>query len=385
MHITNFKLKALPALLSGLTLLTLAACHQAPPEEAPPPAKVTAMTVSAGPVELTEDLPGRVTAFRTAEIRPQVGGIVQRRLFEQGAEVKAGAPLFQIHTAPFQADADTAAAALQRAEAALVRAKLQAERIRPLVQADAVSQQSYDDAVSQRDQAQAEVAQAKATLARRRLDVGYATVTAPISGRIGEELVTEGALVAQTDATPMARVQQIDQVYVDVRQPASMLRTLRGDAAHPPKATILDGNGNSYGLEARILFSGINVDTGTGDMVLRILVPNPDRQLLPGMFVRARIGRMADADGILVPQQAVLHAGSTRVWVLDAAGKAALREVKLGGLVGHSYLITQGLKSGERVAVEGLDRIQPDTKLDISPWKSASATLAKVAAPAAQR
>lgn len=379
MHIKNLTLKALPALLSGLTLLTLAACRQAPPDEAPPPAKVSALTVTAGPVELAEDLPGRVTAFRTAEIRPQVGGIVQRRLFEQGAEVKAGAPLFQIHTAPFQADADMAAAALQRAEAALVRAKIQAERIRPLVQADAVSQQTYDDAVSQRDQAQAEVAQAKATLARRRLDLGYATVTAPISGRIGEELVTEGALVAQTDATPMARVQQIDQVYVDVRQPASMLRTLRGDAAHPPKARILDGGGNDYGLEARILFSGINVDTGTGDMVLRILVPNPERQLLPGMFVRARIARMADADGILVPQQAVLHAGATRVWVLGAGNKAVLRDVKLGGLVGHNYLVTKGLKAGERIAVEGLDRIQPDAKLDITPWKRDSA-LASAAA-----
>ncbi|MYM90788.1 efflux RND transporter periplasmic adaptor subunit [Rugamonas sp. FT82W] len=381
MHIKHFTLKALPALLSGLTLLTLAACDQAPPDETPPPAKVSALTVSAGPVELAEDLPGRVSAFRTAEIRPQVGGIIQRRLFEQGAEVKAGAPLFQIHTAPFQAEADTAAAALQRAEAALVRARIQAERIRPLVLADAVSQQTYDDAVSQRDQAQAEVAQARAALARRRLDLGYATVTAPISGRIGEELVTEGALVAQTDATPMARVQQIDQVYVDVRQPASMLRTLRGDAAHPPKARILDGGGNDYGLEARILFSGINVDTGTGDMVLRILVPNPDRQLLPGMFVRARIARMADADGILVPQQAVLHAGATRVWVLDPGNKATLREVKLGGLVGHNYLVTKGLKPGERIAVEGLDRIQPDAKLDITPWKRDTAT-AMAGAPA---
>lgn len=381
MHIKHFTLKALPALLSGLTLLTLAACHQAPPDETPPPAKVSALTVDAGPVELAEDLPGRVTAFRTAEIRPQVGGIIQRRLFEQGAEVKAGAPLFQIHTAPFQAEADTAAAALQRAEAALVRARIQAERIRPLVLADAVSQQTYDDAVSQRDQAQAEVAQAKATLARRRLDLGYATVTAPISGRIGEELVTEGALVAQTDATPMARVQQIDQVYVDVRQPASMLRTLRGDAAHPPTAHILDGSGKDYGLEARILFSGINVDAGTGDMVLRILVANPDRQLLPGMFVRARIARMADADGILVPQQAVLQAGATRVWVLDPGNKATLREVKLGGLVGRNYLVTKGLKPGERIAVEGLDRIQPDAKLDVTPWKRDTAT-AMAGAPA---
>ncbi|WP_332851745.1 efflux RND transporter periplasmic adaptor subunit [Duganella sp. S19_KUP01_CR8] len=384
MHITKISPKAL---LSGLTLLTLAACHQAPPDEAPPSPKVSALTVAAGPVELAEDLPGRVTAFRTAEIRPQVGGIIQRRLFEQGAEVKAGTPLFQIHTAPFQADADTAAAALQRAEAALVRAKIQAERIRPLVQADAVSQQTYDDAVSQRDQAQAEVAQAKATLARRRLDLGYATVTAPISGRIGEELVTEGALVAQTDATPMARIQQIDQVYVDVRQPASMLRTLRGDSAHPPKAYILDGSGNNYGLDARILFSGINVDTGTGDMVLRILVDNRDRQLLPGMFVRARIARMADADGILVPQQAVLHTGSTRVWVVDAGNKAVLRDVKLGGMVGHNYLITQGLKAGEKIAVEGLDRIQPDTKLDITPWGRAPVTtpVAAMASAPAQR
>lgn len=290
----------------ALAALTLAGCERSAQEAAPAPGQVSVLTLKGQQVTLEDDLPGRVAALRTADIRPQVGGIIQRRLFEQGTEIRAGQPLFQINPAPFKADADMAAAALQRAEAALVRARVQAARLGPLVEADAVSRQVYDDAVSQRDQAAADVAQARATLARRQLDLKFATVDAPIDGRIDQALATEGALVGPNDSSPLARIQQIDRVYVDVRQPAAALEALREalvpqhveDAAnsgsgsgHSPglPATILRSSGEPYPQTARILFSGINVDAGTGDVLLRILVDNPDRLLLPGMLDRKSV------------------------------------------------------------------------------------------------
>ena len=277
-----------------LTATLLTACGQAEQHAAPQPLPVLTQTAQAAPLKLSEDLPGRVAALRVAEIRPQVSGIVLRRQFEQGTEVRAGQPLFQINPAPFKAEVDTAAAALQRAEAALARAKVQTARLKPLVETDAISRQVYDDAVSQRDQAAADVAQARAALARRQLDLKFSSVEAPISGRIDQALVTEGALVGGADGAPMARIQQIDQVYVDVRQPAAALEAVRQSLAAQPDSSghglpvsILRDNGAPYGLNGRILFSGVNVDAGTGDVLLRVLVDNPERRLLPGMFVRA--------------------------------------------------------------------------------------------------
>lgn len=337
-------------------------------QEPPPPAAeaplVSAIRVVSGVVQMDDDLPGRVTAVRTAEIRPQVGGIVQRRLFEQGAEVKAGQALFQINPAPFKAEVDNAEASLKRALAALERARQQTRRLEPLVDADAVSRQLYDDALSQRNQAAAEVEQARAHLARRRLDLEFATVRAPIGGRIGEELVTEGALVGSNDAGPMARVQQIDQVYVDVRQPASMLEAIRASAGQGGEAqgrvSILDGQGQPYPVSGRILFSGINVDAGTGDVVLRIRVDNPERRLLPGMFVRARVPRGAPVEGILVPQQAVVRAsdGLPRVWTLDGERRARQHVVRVGRVKAGQYLVESGLAAGELLVVEGHDRLR---------------------------
>lgn len=337
-------------------------------QEPPPPAAeaplVSAVRVASRVVQMDDDLPGRVTAVRTAEIRPQVGGIVQRRLFEQGAEVKAGQALFQINPAPFKAEVDNAEASLKRALAALERARQQTRRLEPLVDADAVSRQLYDDALSQRNQAAADVEQARAHLARRRLDLEFATVRAPIGGRIGEELVTEGALVGSNDAAPMARVQQIDQVYVDVRQPASMLEAIRASAGQGGEAqgrvSILDGQGQPYPVSGRILFSGINVDAGTGDVVLRIRVDNRERRLLPGMFVRARVPRGAPVEGILVPQQAVVRAsdGLPRVWTLDGEGRARQRVVRVGRVKAGQYLVESGLAAGELLVVEGQDRLR---------------------------
>lgn len=371
--------------LIAAALLSLAACSQPAPEEAAtPPAAVTVLKLQAGPVVLSDELPGRVAAFRTADIRPQVGGIVLRRQFEQGADVKAGQKLFQLNPAPFQAEVDSAAAALQHAVATAKRASSQADRLKPLVEADAISRQAYDDAVAQREQAVATVAQARATLARRRLDLAFASVEAPIAGRIGSELVTEGALVGMTDAAPMARIQQIDKVYVDVRQPAAALAALQASGtggADKLPVTILGADGQPHPVTGRILFSGISIDAGTGDATIRVLVDNPQRQLLPGMFVRARIARAVQEDGVLLPQQAVLRGsdGQAQAWVLDARHKASLKPISVGDVVNHQYVVSGGLQAGDTVVIEGQERLQPGASAAPQPWKPAVVATAAAA------
>ncbi len=369
--------------LSVLLTVMLTACGQSEPQESAPPApQVSATTLVPARLELSDELPGRVAALRVAEIRPQVSGIVQRRLFEQGSEVRAGQPLFQINPAPFRADADTAAAALQRAAAVLARARLQAARLQPLVEADAISRQAYDDAVSQREQAAADVAQARAILARRQLDLKFATVEAPISGRVDQALVSEGALVSSGDSNPMARIQQIDQVYVDVRRPASSLDALRealaapgASAGHGLPVTLLRSDGKSYGLKAHRGYSGINVDAGTGEVLLRVLVDNPQRQLLPGMFVRARVPGASYDAALTVPQQAVVRvSGQPRVWVLDASHRAKLVAVALGERAGRRYRVRAGLHAGQRIVVEGMERLSDGTKVSSHEWKSPDST-----------
>ncbi|RQS61512.1 efflux RND transporter periplasmic adaptor subunit [Burkholderia sp. Bp8963] len=362
----------------ALVAALLAGCGQSEKPVAPPATPVAAMTLAPAPLKVTEDLPGRISAVRIAEIRPQVSGIVLRRLFEQGTEVRAGEPLFQINPAPFKADMDTAAAALQRADAALERAKVQTARLKPLVEVDAISRQVYDDSVSQRDQAAADVAQARATLARRQLDLKFATVEAPITGRIDQALVTEGALVSSTDAVPMARIQQIDQVYVDVRQPASSLQHLRdtlashdGNASAGLPVEVLRDDGTPYDTQGRMLFSGVNVDAGTGDVLVRVLVDNSKRLLLPGMYVRARIPRGNYASALTVPQQAVVRAeGKPQVWVLDAKNQAHIKPVELGELTNRRYLVRSGLQAGQKVVVEGMERLTDGAAVAASDWKS---------------
>ncbi|MDZ5633892.1 efflux RND transporter periplasmic adaptor subunit [Janthinobacterium sp. GMG1] len=372
-------------MLIAAALLSLAACSKPATEEgAAPPAAVTVLKLQAAPVVLSDELPGRVVAFRTADIRPQVGGIVLRRQFEQGAEVKAGQKLFQLNPAPFQADVDSAAAALQHAVATAKRASSQADRLKPLVEADAISRQAYDDAVAQREQAVATVAQARASLARRRLDLAFASIEAPIAGRIGSELVTEGALVGMTDAAPMARIQQIDKVYVDVRQPAAALAALQASGtggADKLPVTILGADGQPHPVTGRILFSGISVDAGTGDAVVRVLVDNPQRQLLPGMFVRARIARAVQANGVLLPQQAVLRSsgGQAQAWVLDGKHKASLKPISVGDVIEHQYVVNGGLKAGDTVVIEGQERLQPGATAAPQPWKPAVVATAAAA------
>ncbi|MCF7749780.1 efflux RND transporter periplasmic adaptor subunit [Bacillus subtilis subsp. subtilis] len=370
------------AAVSAVLAVALTACSS---EQAAPPAapEVTVLALSPAAVQREDELPGRVAAVRTAQIRAQVGGIVLRRLFEQGAEVKAGAPLFQIDPAAFRADVDSAAALLQRSEAALLRTGVQAERLQSLAAAQAVSQQARDDARAEHQQALADVAQARATLARRRLDLRHATVDAPIAGRIDQALVTEGALVTAADATPMAVVQQLDQVYVDVRQPASMLESIqrsmlsgRLNKADGLPVTLVGSGGQVYAEQGRILFSGINVDAQTGDVVLRVVVDNPERRLLPGMFVRARVPRGIQPAALLLPQQAVLRSsgGQAYAWVIGADGKAVIRTLELDGQVQRQYVVRSGLQAGQRVVVEGQERLQEGVAVTALPWKLPAAS-----------
>ncbi|WP_421347722.1 efflux RND transporter periplasmic adaptor subunit [Aeromonas veronii] len=362
------------ALLAVIAAFGLAGCDVAPQEqEALAPPQVSVLTLTGRELVISEDLPARVVALRSADIRAQISGIVQRRLFEQGAEISAGTVLFQINPAPFKADVDSAAAALQRAEAVLARARIQIERLRPLLRTDAISRQTYDDAISQRDQAAADVAQARATLARHQLNLQFASVEAPIAGRIDQALVSEGALVSPTDATPMARLQQIDQVYVDVRQPASALESLRqqaGSTAPELAVEILGSNGTPLGMQGHILFSGIEVDAGTGDVLLRVLVDNPERRLLPGLYVQARIPRARYANALTLPQQAVVRtSGQTSVWVVDGQGQAQLVPVNTAELVNSQYRIASGLSAGQQVVIEGIDRLTPGVQVTASPWQ----------------
>lgn len=362
------------ALLAVIAAFGLAGCDAAPQEqEAPALPQVSVLTLTGRELVISEDLPARVAALRSADIRAQISGIVQRRLFEQGAEISAGTVLFQINPAPFKADVDSAAAALQRAEAVLARARIQIDRLKPLLRTDAISRQTYDDAISQRDQAAADVAQARATLARHQLNLQFASVEAPIAGRIDQALVSEGALVSPTDATPMARIQQIDQVYVDVRQPASVLESLRqqaGSTAPELAVEILGSNGTPLGMQGHILFSGIEVDVGTGDVLLRVLVDNPERRLLPGLYVQARIPRARYANALTVPQQAVVRtSGQASVWVMDGQGLAQLVPVNTAELVNGQYRIASGLSAGQQVVIEGIDRLTPGVQVTASPWQ----------------
>lgn len=358
--------------LSLLLAAPLAGCMTQAPAAQPAEVEVLTTIVTPAPVTVADELPGRVVAFRTAEIRPQVGGIVQRRLFQQGALVRAGQPLFQISPAPYRADADTARATLQKATAAYARARIQTERLKPLVAADAISQQSYDDALAAREQAAAEVAEARATLQRRQLDVGFSRVTAPIAGRIGATNVTEGALVTAGDANPLATVQQIDRVYIDVRQPAERFAALRASGQVAGAVEIVIGSGQIHPVKGHILFSGITVDPGTGDAVVRVEVDNPGERLLPGMFVRARLPRATMPAALAVPQQAVTRNadGAAQVSVVDQQDRVHLRRVTLGDIVNRRYLILSGLRAGEKVIVEGQDRVQPGTPVTSHPWRA---------------
>lgn len=344
-----------------------------------PLAKVSVLNLQPQSVNFSENLPARVHAFRTAEIRPQVGGIIEKVLFTQGSEVKAGQALYKINSDTFQADVKSNQASLNKAEAEVTRLKVQLERYEQLLPSNAISKQEVSNAQAEYRQALADVAQMKALLARQNLNLQYATVRAPISGRIGQSFVTEGALVSQGDTNTLATVQQIDKVYVDVKQSIGEYERLQAalqngelSANNDKTVRISNSQGQPYNVSAKMLFEDINVDPETGDVTIRIVVSNPERKLLPGMYVRVNIDRASVPQALLIPAQAIQrnNNGDPQVYVINAKGSADIRPIELGQQYEQSYLVNKGLKTGDKVIVEGIDRVQPNQKLEISNWKA---------------
>lgn len=350
-----------------------------------PPAVVSVFTAQQQPIHLIENLPARVAAYRIAEIRPQVGGIVEKVLFTQGSDVKTGQSLFKINSDILQADVESNQATLQRAQAEVIRLKSLLGRYEQLLSSHAISQQEYNNTETAYHQAKADVAQLKAALTRQKLNLKYSTVTAPISGRIGQILVTEGALVGQADTKAMAVIQQINQVYVDVKQSISEYEKLQealqqGTVSDvQPQVVILNSQGKPYQAKGKLLFSDTNVDPDTGDVTIRILVNNSQQELLPGMYVRVNINRAVIDNAILIPERAIQHdiSGKTNVTVINSQGQTIVKPVQLGQRYQSNYVVTNGLSAGEKVVVEGAERIQPDQKLKIKIWQPSVATSEK--------
>ncbi|WLS05168.1 efflux RND transporter periplasmic adaptor subunit [Shinella oryzae] len=335
--------------------------------------RVATVTVQPRRVVIYDELPGRVSAFRTAEIRPQVSGIVQNVLFKEGSEVTEGQPIFKIDPAPFAADFEAASAVLARATADQLNASLKYDRIQALVKTDTASRAALDDAKAALAQARATVAEAQANLTRRKLELAHATVTSPIAGRIGQALITEGGLATAGSSGPMAVVQQLDRIFVDVRQ-SSMGREMIEEAldsgqgldAQQLPVEILTIAGKPFEYRGKILFSDSSVDPGTGNITIRVEVPNPYRQLLPGMYLRARVPRSVYPDALTVPQEAVRRdsAGRPQLTVLGTDKIALHRAVELGPLTDHEYVILSGITPGDQVVVRGQDRAGDGIKLD---------------------
>ncbi len=361
--------------------------EQEPETPAAAAVQVSVTTAQVQPVNFIENLPARVQAYRIAEIRPQVGGIIEKVLFTHGSEVNAGQALFKINAEIFQADVNSYKANVTKAEAEVKRLKSQLARYAELLPSHAISRQDYQNTEAQYQQAVAEVAQMRANLTRQNLNLQYATVRAPISGRIGKLLVTEGALVNSNDSNAMAIVQQIDQVYVDVKQSIAEYEQLqdslnRGELQQSALSAveILNQQGVAYPVTGKILFSDTNVDPDTGDVTIRILVNNPQRKLLPGMYVRVRLNRAALPNAIVVPEQAVQRdlSGKPQLILVNQQQKVETRSIQLGQFYQGNYVILSGLNAGEQVVVEGHERIIPDQKLKIVAWKAPAAKVAVV-------
>ena len=390
-----------PLILAAVLSLLLSACGKesapapgGPGGAAPPPAQVGVVTVTQGDVGLITELPGRLEASRVAQVRARAAGILQKRLFREGSDVKAGQALFAIDSAPYAAAAASAKAGQARAEANLAQAAALAERYKPLVEANAISKQEYANAVAAQKQAQADVAVGKANVQTANITLGYAAVTAPISGRIGRSLVTEGALVGQGDATQLAVIQQINPMYVNFTQSASEVMKLRAamesgqfkraSGADAASVRIVLEDGTEYAQAGRLLFSDLTVDATTGQVTLRAEVPNPSGLLLPGLYVRVRLEQAQATNAITLPQQAVTRtAQGDTVMVVDADGKVSPRTVKIGSAKGTQWVVLQGLKSGEQVMVDGFQKLRPGAAVKPVPWQPAGAASAPAGASSA--
>ncbi|KQQ88060.1 efflux RND transporter periplasmic adaptor subunit [Massilia sp. Leaf139] len=392
-HLTLTRIAA--CTLMAVTLLS--ACGKKDAAQAGPGAggqmpapEVGVVTTKFEQVALQTELPARAEPVRVAQVRARVNGVVLKRLFTEGSEVKEGQSLFQIDPAPYQAQLAAAQADLGRAQATLTQAAAQAERYKPLVEANAISKQEYTNAVAAQKQAEAAVAASRAQVRIAQINSGYANVNAPISGRIGRALVTEGALVSAAEGTELAVIQQTNSMYLNITQSASEVQRLRKQAAvgssgakDTPVTVILD-DGTELPTRGKLLFSDVTVDPGTGQVTLRATVPNPDNALLPGQYVRVRIAQAQLPNGIVVPQQAVTRGGAQgdTLMVVGPDNKPTSRTVKIASQQGSSWVVTEGLKEGERVMVDGFQKLQmlpPGTPVKAVPWQ---ATAQNAAAPA---
>lgn len=368
----------------GGAVFTLTACNEprsAQTKEAKPAPQVAIITVQPTPRPIIRELPGRIAPMRVAEIRARVAGIVMERLFKQGAEVKAGDILYRIDPARFEVELDATKAALAKAGAVLEQAERQAQRIEKLSKSQVASQAQYDNATGSLRQAQADVSARQADVARAKLDLDYTTVRAPISGRIGGALVTEGALVGQGEATHLATVQQLDPIYADFIQSVSELQQLRRDfesgaidqlAPDSAKVRLLFDDGTVYPYPGQLVFSDASVDKTTGQVTLRGEFPNPKSELLPGMYVRIHIEQGIDGDSLAVPQQSIRRndTGGNEVYVLRADNRAVIQPVRLGNLVDEQWLVLDGLKPGDRVIAEGFQKFAAGDVVDPVPWEA---------------
>jgi membrane fusion protein (multidrug efflux system) len=386
------------AVMSALVLL-LTACGEpphGPPPQATGPAPVSVLVLQPQRLAINTELPGRTAPYQIAEVRPQVTGLIKSRSFQEGGLVKAGQPLYQIDAASYQASYDSARATLARSEASLRSTRLKAERYSELVAIKAVSQQDHDDAAAALQQAEADVAGAKAALASAGINLAYTRVTSPISGRIGRSSVTPGALVTANQATAMSTVQQLDPIYVDVTQSSSAVLRLKHALArgelksggpHAAVVKLLLEDGSTYPLSGRLQFSEVTVDQGTGAITLRAVFPNPNADLLPGMYVRAVVEEGVSEQALLVPQPAVSRDahGQPMAYVVDAQGKLESRSITTARALADQWLVTSGLKAGDRLVVEGQQKAQPGQPVKIVPQaaQAASAAAATASGPAA--
>jgi membrane fusion protein, multidrug efflux system len=375
----------------SLVLLTLLLASCGKKEAAPPPAVPEVGVVSVAPqaITISSELPGRTSAYLVSQVRARVDGIVQHRLFKEGSDGTAGQLLFKIDPAPYRATLASAKASLQKAEANLAATTAQAERYKILVSGNAVSKQDYDNAVAAEGQSIADVATGKAAVDTANINLSYTDVTAPISGRIGQAQVTEGAYVQTSAATLLATIQKIDPIYVDLNQSSLEGLRLRREVAsgrlqlsgpNVAKVELTLEDGSTYPVVGKLEFTDITVDQGTGSVTVRAVFANPSHTLLPGMFVRAKIDEGTDQEALLVPQVGVTHdqQGKATVLVVDGENKVVLRPVVTGQTYGAFWVVQSGLAAGERVIVEGIQKVQAGQT--VKPIAAANATGRSVSA-----
>ncbi|MBB3811016.1 efflux RND transporter periplasmic adaptor subunit [Pseudochelatococcus contaminans] len=392
MHVPS----SLRAFLVGMSLLSplaLAACSDESQQQqqgggpAMPPMPVGIVTVEAEAIPIVNELPGRIRATRIAEVRPRVSGILIERVFTQGGHVDEGDVLYRIDPEPFRLEVERAEAAMQRAEATQLRANQEADRVKELQARKVASTQALENSVAGAAQAAADVASARAALSTAKLNLEYTEVKAPISGRIGRALITEGALVSSTSQEPLALIQQLDPIYADFTQSvndqlnlrrAAASGTITGASETEVPVRLLFDDGTPYEEPGRLLFSESTVDATTGQVTMRAQFPNPKDDLLPGMYVRVQVEQGIENAAIAVPQQAIQRdtGGQALIYVVDDESKIAVRPVKTGRIIGGRWVISEGLNSGDRVVVEGFQKVRPGAPVAASDWKPREAVQA---------